>query len=83
MGPREEAILFLQGESERFGEVLYPDLLDSKNTGNDSPGQNVGNFNFEKAEENWSIKMNEYWPKKKKKKSDIGRRRRGGVVIHS
>lgn len=49
MGPREEAILFLQGESERFGEVLYPDLLDSKNTGNDSPGQNVGNFNFEKA----------------------------------
>lgn len=49
--PGEEAILSFQEESESCGEVLYPDLLESKNTGNGSLGKNVRNSSSEKAEE--------------------------------
>lgn len=49
--PGEEGILSFQEESESCGQVLYPDLLESQNTGNGSLGKNVGNSSSEKAEE--------------------------------
>lgn len=52
MGPGGEAILSFQGENERLGEVVYPYLLDSQNPGKDSLQKNVGNSDFEKAEDN-------------------------------